>query len=589
MSAAHPITRLMPSGNLLAPEVFASRHRLLVQILLGHVPVLYVFALLRGYDPLWSALEISPALLAAGMATLGEFKPTRVRAVLVTAGLSWTSIVLVHVTGGQIESHFHFFIVLGFIALYQDWLPFTWYIGFTALSHGLGSLVAPSLVFEHAAGQAEPWLWSGVHAGGVAMLSVGLIIFWSNTEAEQKRATALATELSDRDLERARADIQQRQAQSQMLLNLARRNQSLVQRQLDTIEVLESDEQRPHVLEQLFSLDHMSTRMRRNAESLLVLSGAEPARIWRQPVPLSDVLRAAISEVEDYQRIDLVLGEDPRLEGRAAADLSHLFAELVENATTFSSPTTRARVSAQMSPTGELVVVVRDYGVGMDAATLRGAKALLGAGIGAGTVGDGPAMTPGDARLGLQVVGLLARRYGLDVEIGAGSTGTTVEVVLPAALVAAEEPPAQSDFEPALQHRSRHSVPAQTQGPGSHDGYDGTPVQVSTRPAQPAPVDLWNPALDPGPEAPAVAARPVAVPSVSAFAAFSSRQPATSPSRQPAAAPPPVAAPGSATAPVIDPANPLGLPDLPRRTHDDEVNPQAPVDLWATPIEGGQW
>ncbi|MGJ7440055.1 sensor histidine kinase [Aquipuribacter sp. MA13-6] len=565
----------MPTGNLLAPDVFAGRHRLLVRILLAHVPVLFVIGVARGYDPLLTALEVLPALLAAGAASFGGRRRPRLRAVLVTAGLSWTSIVLVHVTGGQIESHFHFFIVLGFIALYQDWLPFTWYIGFTALSHGLGSGVVPDLVFNHAAGQADPWLWSAIHAAGVAMLSIGLVIFWSNTEAEQRRATSLATELSARDLERARADIAQRQAQSQMLLNLARRNQSLVQRQLDTIEVLETDEQRPDVLDRLFSLDHMSTRMRRNAESLLVLSGAEPARIWREPVPLTDVLRAAISEVEDYQRVDLLLGEDPSVEGRAAADLSHLFAELVENAAASSPPSTRVQVSAETSPSRDLVVVVRDHGVGMDAGTLAEARALLGTGAVADS--DAHPLTPGDARLGLQVVGALARRYGLQVDLEAGPGGTAVQVVVPAGLVLEEEVPVTPAFEPAFaavpapavqqaaQQAVQQAVPGRLPGRRSH----GVPSQA--QPSRTPGPDLWTPG-------PAVAPAPVPavepVPAASAFAAFTSRRPG--PDADPV--------PGATEQGV--PAG--GLPALPRRNRDDEVAQAAPVDLWAGSDDGGQ-
>jgi signal transduction histidine kinase len=565
MSAAHSIARYVPRGNLLSPDVFASRHRLLVRILLAHIPVIYVIGLVNGLDPLFTALELLPALAAAGLASLGKGGQQRLRAVATTAGLSWTSMVLVHVSGGAIEAHFHFFIVLGFIALYQDWLPFTWYIGFTLLSHGVGSALIPDLVFNHVAGQANPWLWSGIHAAGVAMLSVGLIIFWSNTEAEQERATSLATELTSRDLERARADIEQRQTQSQMLLNLARRNQSLVQRQLDTIEHLETDEQRPEVLDRLFSLDHMTTRMRRNAESLLVLSGSEPARIWREPMPLSDILRAAISEVEDYQRVDLVLSEDPLVEGRAAADMSHLFAELLENATNFSPPSTRASVSAITSLNGDLVVVVRDRGVGMDAQSLTEARALLGSGLGDGD--SQHAMTPGDARLGLQVVGRLARRYGMDVEFSTGPGGTGVQVTVPAALVvdepaepAAQAWPAQPEQQahlPEPQHvelapPAVHPTPEPAldrSGPARH----GVPAQAAG-----APTDLWS--------VPAQATElPARRPAPDAFAAFTSRQPLA----------------------AVPDDGPPALPSLPRLSRDDEVSAPATVDLWAE-SDGGE-
>src|SRR5204862_3982551 len=126
-----------------------------------------------------------------------------------------------------------------------------------------------------------------------------------------------------------------------MFTNLSRRSQGLIQRQLSLISELESREADPDQLSSLFKLDHLATRMRRNGENLLVLAGEEPGRRWDQPVPLVDVLRAASSEVEQYERIELSGVPEAEIHGRAVTDLVHLLAELLENATTFSSPQTK--------------------------------------------------------------------------------------------------------------------------------------------------------------------------------------------------------------------------------------------------------
>ncbi|MBL3804220.1 nitrate- and nitrite sensing domain-containing protein, partial [Streptomyces sp. BRB081] len=132
--------------------------------------------------------------------------------------------------------------------------------------------------------------------------------------------------------------------------NLSRRNQSLIEGQLTLITGLENNEADPDQLENLFKLDHLATRMRRNGENLLVLAGEEPGRRWDQPVPLVDVLRAASSEVEQYERIEMSGVPEAEIHGRAVTDLVHLLAELLENATTFSSPQTKVKVTATRLP-----------------------------------------------------------------------------------------------------------------------------------------------------------------------------------------------------------------------------------------------
>ena len=188
-----------------------------------------------------------------------------------------------------------------------------------------------------------------------------------------------------------------------LFVNLARRNQSLVQRQLELLDDLERNEHDPAALDALFKLDHMATRMRRNAESLLVLSGAEQPRQWQQPIALIDVVRAAAAEIADFPRVELVgIDDDLAVSGRAVSDVAHLLAELLENATSFSPPDTAVVVSGAVSATG-FVLAVSDQGIGMAPDRIAEANTLLA---------HPPVVGLALSRaLGLHVVGSLAQRH----------------------------------------------------------------------------------------------------------------------------------------------------------------------------------
>ena len=160
--------------------------------------------------------------------------------------------------------------------------------------------------------------------------------------------------------------------------NLSSRNQGLIERQLGLISDLENNEADPDQLESLFRLDHLATRMRRNGENLLVLAGEEPGRRWNEPIPLIDILRAASSEVEHYERIELSGVPESEIHGQVVNDLVHLLAELLENATTFSSPQTKVAVTATRLPDGRVVVEIHDKGHRPDRGGLRGHQPQAG-------------------------------------------------------------------------------------------------------------------------------------------------------------------------------------------------------------------
>ncbi|HET6748125.1 MAG TPA: ATP-binding protein, partial [Actinomycetes bacterium] len=199
--------------------------------------------------------------------------------------------------------------------------------------------------------------------------------------------------------------------------------QSLIDRQLELIDDLERNEADPDALENLFKLDHLATRMRRNSEDLIVLSGAEPARRWTQPVPLVDVVRAALAEIEDYNRVELLPIDDVGVAGQAVADIVHLLAELIENATSFSPPGTKVQVAGQAVSNG-YVLEIEDRGLGMSDDELVEANERLA---------NPPVVDFALSRmLGLYVVARLAQRYRIKVQLRhSWYGGITALVLLP--------------------------------------------------------------------------------------------------------------------------------------------------------------
>lgn len=209
-----------------------------------------------------------------------------------------------------------------------------------------------------------------------------------------------------------------------MFVNLSRRSQTLVERQLRLIDGLEQSEQDADRLSDLFQLDHLATRMRRNNENLLVLSGQDNTRKWAQPVPLVDVLRGAVSEVEQYERVNVRAPSHISVLGRPVNDVIHLVAELVENATAFSPHDTEVQISAKILDNGAVQVDVTDSGIGMAPEDLAAVNARLAA---------PPVIDVAvSRRMGLFVVSRLAHRHGIRMSLKeAHGGGTTASVVFP--------------------------------------------------------------------------------------------------------------------------------------------------------------
>ncbi len=272
---------------------------------------------------------------------------------------------------------------------------------------------------------------------------------------------------------------------SDVFRNLAGRSQSLLHRQLTLLDGMERRATEPDELEDLFRIDHLTTRMRRHAEGLIILSGEAPARGWRQPVPLVDVLRAAVAEVEDYTRIRVLARTGAAVAGHAVADVIHLIAELAENATVFSPPNTPVRIQGDVVGRG-FAVEIEDRGLGISQARMDEINANLA---------NPPQFDlSGSDRLGLFIAGQLAQRHDIKITLRPSVYGgTTAIVLIPTSLVVDEgtyerDPvlPAGRDENNGLPDRigGRHAAltqaggrPGDANGNGSSNGRPGVELE----------------------------------------------------------------------------------------------------------------
>ncbi|MFI5608387.1 nitrate- and nitrite sensing domain-containing protein [Amycolatopsis sp. NPDC051903] len=278
-----------------------------------------------------------------------------------------------------------------------------------------------------------------------------------------------------------------------MFVNLSQRSQDLVERQLSVLDRMEAGEQDPDTLAGLFELDHLATRMRRNSENLLVLSGTDLVREDSGPVVADEIIGAALSEVEDYQRIELGSAPTLAVRGEVVNDLVHVVSELLENATRYSAERTTVTVESEQTPEGDWLVEITDRGAGMPQAEIDRTNARLA--------------TPPEVdvevsrRMGLYVVATLAGRHHIDVSLRlAEGTGITATVLVPAALIV-EAPPLPEPPAPA--------APAEPEPDLLPPLAPLAPVVEEEEP-EPVEESLIGPVLEPGPprRAPVVESTP---------------------------------------------------------------------------------
>ncbi|SCK36813.1 ATP-binding protein [Streptomyces sp. WMMB 322] len=377
----------------------------------------------------------------------------------------------------------------------------------------------------------------------------------------------------------------------EVFVNLARRLQSLVHREIELLDELENEVEDPDLLKGLFHVDHLATRIRRHAENLAVLGGAVSRRQWSRPVTMTEVLRSSIAEVEHYPRVKLVPPIEGTLRGHAVADVIHLLAELVENATVFSAPQTQVLLRAQHVTAG-LAIEVEDRGLGMPVAEQDRMNAVLS---------DPDRIDVGellqDGRIGLFVVSALAQRHGIVVQLQSNIYGGIQAVLVLPREVLGDEPAAGEQSGAAHGARAHGTAeangatsdtaplpPARTEStehpherPPSPPGTPGAAPPGARRPAEPGRLPY-----EPGPQSPAHS--------------YSGRQPLPQPERSPSASPSPSASSSSAAGQGAQPrfqarpqrSGPAGgaaansdRPELPRRRRQEHLVPElreAPAD-----------
>ena len=341
---------------------------------------------------------------------------------------------------------------------------------------------------------------------------------------------------------------------SDSYINLGRRNQNLLSRQIDFITELERNETDPDTLEGLFRLDHLATRMRRNAESLLVLAGIEPPRQWAAPMKVADVVRAALSEVEDYQRVVVRHLEPAAITGAVAADVAHVLAELIENALSFSPPEQSVEVKGRLTTTG-YTVAIADNGLGMTADEVIRANRRL-AGLESFTVAP-------SRYLGHYVAGHLASRMGLGVELqDSPAGGITAKVDLPMGLLIDDElnrslarPPAAPKPEPApvVAGPAAATVAGTTaNGLAKRGDRNAAPADEEQPVSEPVPAEAPSSGPEEAPPAPSTP-RPTLP-----MRRRTDQPVAEPPASVPAASPTPAADPEPAPAPLTSPLEAVG-------------------------------
>jgi signal transduction histidine kinase len=262
----------------------------------------------------------------------------------------------------------------------------------------------------------------------------------------------------------------------EVFVNLAWRMQSLIHREIQLLDGLEAKVEDPDLLKGLFTVDHLATRLRRQSESLAVLGGAVSRRQWTRPVPMHEVLRAAVAEVEQYSRVKVVPPVDGILAGTAVADVIHLVAELVENATKFSAPHTQVLLRAQSVASG-LAIDVEDRGLGMLPTDRHRMNGLL---ADPGLVNLNELLR--DGRIGLYVVSTLARRHGIKVQLQSNIFGGTQSIlILPMSLIETPQERRTPAAQPQRAQPAAAAAPARAAG--ARPGGPGAPAPLPVRPA----------------------------------------------------------------------------------------------------------
>jgi hypothetical protein len=226
------IRAFLPEGGSLPDDAWLRRHKAILVLLYAHVAAIFVFGLVRRYPIVHCLIDASPVAILTTLAAFPRFRRS-LRSALASLSLITCSAVLVHLSGGAIEMHFHFFVALGVLTLYQDWHPFLMALGYVVVHHGLLGVIAPQSVYDHPSAWRNPWVWAGIHGFFVISASIALIISWRLNEIERARSEGYRVKLGEASLRRQQAleindNIVQGLTVAQLALELGRPEESLL-------------------------------------------------------------------------------------------------------------------------------------------------------------------------------------------------------------------------------------------------------------------------------------------------------------------------------------------------------------------------
>ena len=355
----------LPRGKSLDDSIWVLRHRLLLCLLAGHIPGLYLFGVLQGRAPMVTALEVLPLAVCVGVGVLSHSR--LVRSTAVTLGLVYSASALVHLTGGRIEAHFHYFVVLGFAALYQDWRPYLVAVGYVVIGHGLAGVLFPEIMMNDPLSAAEPWRSAAILGGFVLAACGAHILFWKATERQQRAAHEYYSKLYEG--ERAVvAQLRQAQMVKDELISVVghefRTPLTAIQGFARTLDARFDRMDRDSVQTCTQAIERESKRLTRMVANLLSASeditptGTEATR-------LDQIAARVVHDVGELapmavQHVRVHVAEDHIV--RMKPDHTHqLLFNLLDNAVKFATPDSDVRVSSKIS---ENMVVLEVANVG---------------------------------------------------------------------------------------------------------------------------------------------------------------------------------------------------------------------------------
>ena len=417
------LTAALPRGGRLDERRWQVHHRLLCWLLILHVPLLAAIILWTDRGPAGGGglpTELGLLPLLGALIVLGQRLPSHVhRALAVTLGLLLCSTLLVHATGGVIEAHFHYFVMLGFVALYHDWRPYALAMAVVMVSHGLVGALAPASMYRHTDGMTAPWLWAGLHTAFIALASVSQLVLWKISEGEQERAVGYYTELygSERALI---ARLRETERIKKQLLALAthelRTPLTGIVGAARTLDRRLDDLDSGQIRTLLSHIDLHARRLSRLVDNLVATAGAQDI----DPQATTDLALVVPAVIRDVQRQPGAAGHEVRVSvsGEVVAMIDEraarrIVSNLVDNALKFADPGSEVVVALHRD--GDLILLeVENAGPAVpEAVRLR-----LGEAFAQGDASD--ARRAEGLGLGLHVVRSLVRSYAGDLELCEG-------------------------------------------------------------------------------------------------------------------------------------------------------------------------